>query len=181
MKKAFTLIELVIVIVVVGILAAAIIPRLRTNPVSEASIDLLSKIRYTQHLSMVDDKYNASTTSWYKNRWQLVINNNSYSIVSDDNITYALNPFDKISTIEKIKLKGVSSITLSGGCDGKNIISFDYLGRPLIGSLSDTTSAYTVAGNNGELLTEICDINLTNGSKTVSIHIAPETGYTSIQ
>jgi type II secretory pathway pseudopilin PulG len=181
MKKAFTLIELVIIIVVVGILAATIIPRLRTSPVSEASIDLLSQIRYTQHLAMVDDKYDALNTSWYKNRWQLVITNNTYSILSDDNITYALNPFNKVSRIENIKLKGISSIALSGGCAGKTIISFDYLGRPLIGSLSDTTSSYTAEGYDGELLTTICTIKLTNGSKTVSIDISPETGYVSIQ
>ena len=49
MINAFTLIELVFVIVVVGVLAAAIIPRIQTNPVKEAAIQLLSHIRNTQH------------------------------------------------------------------------------------------------------------------------------------
>ena len=66
MLNAFTLIELVFVIVVVGVLAAAIIPRIQTNPVKEAAIQLLSHIRYTQHLAMVDDKYNSNDSAWFK-------------------------------------------------------------------------------------------------------------------
>ena len=61
MKKAFTMLELVFVIVVIGILAAAIIPSTRTNPAQEAAIQLLSDIRYTQHLAMIDDKYGQNT------------------------------------------------------------------------------------------------------------------------
>ena len=73
------MIELVFVIVVIGILAAVIIPSTRTNPVQEAAIQLLSHIRYTQHLAMVDDKYDASDTDWYKSRWQLVFSNSNFT------------------------------------------------------------------------------------------------------
>jgi len=72
MRKAFTMIELVFVIVVIGILAAVIIPNTKTNPVQEAAIQLASDIRYTQHLAMVDDKYDANETDWEKGRWQMV-------------------------------------------------------------------------------------------------------------
>ena len=91
MKKAFTMIELVFVIVVIGILAAVIIPSTRTNPLQEAAIQLLSDIRYTQHLAMVDDKYSANDANWEKGRWQMVFAftgaavdyNPSYTIFSD--------------------------------------------------------------------------------------------------
>lgn len=85
MKKAFTMIELVFVIVVIGILAAVIIPSTRTNPLQEAAIQLLSHIRYTQHLAMVDDKFNPSRTDdngdviWFKDRWQLTFASNTYT------------------------------------------------------------------------------------------------------
>ena len=79
MKKAFTMIELVFVIVVIGILAAAIIPSTRTNPLQEAAIQLVSHIRYTQHLAMLDDTYNRNDASWYKGRWQLVFSDSTYS------------------------------------------------------------------------------------------------------
>jgi len=72
MKKAFTMIELVFVIVVIGVLSAVILPNTKTNPVQEAAIQLVSHIRYTQHLAMVDDKFDATDGNWYKKRWQIV-------------------------------------------------------------------------------------------------------------
>lgn len=68
MRKAFTMIELVFVIVVIGILAAVIIPNTRTNPLQEAAIQLLSHIKYTQHLAMTDDTYDENDPNWYKKR-----------------------------------------------------------------------------------------------------------------
>ena len=90
MKKAFTMLELVFVIVVIGILAAAIIPSTRTNPLQEAAVQVLSHIRYTQHLAMMDDKYDATKANWYKERWQIIFRSNAgsdnlpaYTIFSD--------------------------------------------------------------------------------------------------
>ena len=96
MKKAFTMLELVFVIVVIGILAAAIIPSTRTNPLQEAAVQVLSHIRYTQHLAMMDDKYDANNfdstgaVKWYKERWQILFSSNgssggtmAYTIFSD--------------------------------------------------------------------------------------------------
>ena len=56
-KRAFTMIELIFVIVVVGILAAIMIPKLNRNASREAANQILTHIRYTQHLAMQDDKY----------------------------------------------------------------------------------------------------------------------------
>jgi len=92
MKKAFTLLELVFVIVVIGILAAAIIPRIYTNRIGEAAHQLVSHVRYTQHLAMSDDQYNSvdPQNDWYKNKWQIIFENTeksngeeSYTIYSD--------------------------------------------------------------------------------------------------
>ena len=90
MKKAFTMIELVFVIVVIGILAATILPSTKTNPLQEAAVQLVSHIRYTQHLAMVDDKFDMNDPNWYKKRWQLVFstgeftgNGQAYTIFSD--------------------------------------------------------------------------------------------------
>lgn len=90
LNTAFTMLELVFVIVVIGILAATIIPSTKTNPVQEAAVQVLAHIRYTQHLAMMDDKYNAADANWYKGRWQIIFydGNNSnnvpaYTIFSD--------------------------------------------------------------------------------------------------
>ncbi|WP_241855416.1 pilus assembly FimT family protein [Sulfurimonas xiamenensis] len=71
MKKAFSMIELVIAIVVIGILAVSIIPRIYSNRLQEAAEQVISHIRYTQHLAMVDDKFDAKNADWYKERWQI--------------------------------------------------------------------------------------------------------------
>jgi len=71
-KKAFTLIELIFIIVIMGILIAVIVPRVNSNKLDEAAIKLISDIRYTQHLAMVDDKFNKDSSNWFKERWRIV-------------------------------------------------------------------------------------------------------------
>ena len=88
MKKAFTMIELVFVIVVIGILAAVIIPRSRTNPLYEAATQLVSHIRYTQHLAMVDDKFNVTNNKWHLERWMLRFQENLVYTTLAPNNTY---------------------------------------------------------------------------------------------
>ena len=85
MKKAFTLIELIFVIVIIGILASIIGQTTKTNPLQEAATQLASHIRYTQHLALVDDRYNKhrkdknGNVIWYKERWQLVFSSSKYT------------------------------------------------------------------------------------------------------
>ena len=187
MKKAFTMLELVFVIVTIGILAVAIIPSTRTNPVQEAAVDLVSKIRYTQHLGMVDDKFDADNSTWMANRWQIVFsgtNNIEYSIthnnIDDGTVstkTYAKNPLNK-EDIKEISLndKYNVTVTLTGGCNAQTNIVFDHLGRPMTGDISNDSTAYI----SGQLMTAPCIITLTNGSESVDINIAQETGYARI-
>ena len=84
------MIELIFVLVVIGILIAVILPSTRRNPLQEAAVQLQSHIRYTQHLALVDDKFDASDSNWYKKRWQIVFSEGAeanyqpaYTIFSD--------------------------------------------------------------------------------------------------
>jgi len=113
MKKSFTLLELVFTIVVIGIISAAVIPRAKSGTLDEAATQVISHIRYTQHLAMVDDKFNSTVGSdWYQRRWQIFFSNTevgsnskwAYSIFSDkaggntgnpDVSEIAVNPLDK--------------------------------------------------------------------------------------
>ncbi|EDZ63243.1 protein containing Prepilin-type cleavage/methylation, N-terminal domain [Sulfurimonas gotlandica GD1] len=90
MKKAFTMIELVFVLVVIGILAAVMIPGMKSTKLREAAIQVVSHIRYTQHLAMIDDKFDSTDADWYKSRWHILFgssadteNKIAYSIFSD--------------------------------------------------------------------------------------------------
>ena len=86
-RKAFTLLELVFVIAIIGILVAAIIPRVKENSLQEAAHQLVSHIRYTQHLALNDDKYRSTDDEWYKKRWQLIF---SRAIKPDDDVGYTI-------------------------------------------------------------------------------------------
>lgn len=93
MKKAFTIMELVLVIVVVGILAAVITPRRYDTSIQEAIDQVLRHIRYTQHLAIIDDKYNDGDDDWYKGRWQIIfhkVSNNKSSKKPGDHIGYSV-------------------------------------------------------------------------------------------
>ncbi|MDD2906130.1 MAG: prepilin-type N-terminal cleavage/methylation domain-containing protein [Sulfurimonas sp.] len=130
LRAAFTMLELVFVIVVIGVLAAAIIPNTRTNPVQEAAIQLVSHIRYTQHLAMMDDKYNAADLNWYKGRWQIIFydGNNSnyvpaYTVFSDafGTSTYSGNP-----NVGEIAIDPQNpNVLMSGGYSGS--VSLDVI------------------------------------------------------
>ena len=169
MKKAFTMLELVFVLIVIGILSVFLIPRFGDKPLYQATAELVSQIRYTQHLAMVDDKLDKNNNSWYKNRWQIQFDDNKTSIVSDNGATYAKNPLDS-TDIHNIDFQTKYGVTIAP-C--YNSIAFDHLGRP-IANQTGATSPY--AG----LLTSDCDITLSKGGESKTITLTPETGYVRV-
>ena len=68
---AFSMLELVMVIVVLGILATLAIPRMARDLRQEAADNILSAIRYTQHLALVDDKTDPFDPVWQKKMWRI--------------------------------------------------------------------------------------------------------------
>ena len=117
------MLELVFVIVVIGIIAAAIMPSTKSNTLQEAALQVASHIRYTQHLAMMDDKFysDPANSNWYKDRWQIHFSNTeasgnkwAYSIYSDftgdstgnpNGDEIAVNPLDR----SKVLTGGYSS------------------------------------------------------------------------
>lgn len=64
MKKAFTLLEIIFVVLVIGIISVVLVPKFNSIIVSEKVIKLIAKIRYTQHLAIIDNKYDTSDENW---------------------------------------------------------------------------------------------------------------------
>jgi len=126
MKKAFTMLELVFIIVVIGILAAAIIPNTRTNPLQEAAIQVLSHIRYTQHLAIMDDVYDTSDSEWFKQRWQIVFHN---SVSPDSDVAYTIfsdkGAYGGDASVGEIAKNPQDSSKLLSGGYGATILSTD--------------------------------------------------------
>jgi len=190
------MLELVFVIVVIGILAATVIPRLDRDNRFEAANQVLKHIKYTQHLAMTEDVYNDANVNWFLARWQIEFYGcGGYSVHSNSDLTVAApnaanneSAFDPqtgkrlwspnncampmaATDFEKVNLFGyfdVNNIGVSLGCLTQSI-SFDTLGRPY--------GRTTIDG----VLQANCDItlNFNNGAPEI-IRIHPETGYACI-
>ncbi len=191
-KKAFTMIEAIMVIVVMGIIAAVAIPRLENDSRQEASDQILSDIRYTQHLALTDDVTNPNNANWQRAFWSIRFVNNGgqwiYGIGSDKNYRgnfngneYAIDPLSglpmngnntagasNVSQRTQLFRKGVTGITFAG-CN--QTIGFDRLGRPHSGFNGSASPDYS------SRLVGICTIAFTHPNGNFTIQINPETGY----
>jgi type II secretory pathway pseudopilin PulG len=203
MKRfAFTMLELVFVIIVIGILAVLAMPSFNRHPLQEAAEQVAGHIRYTQHLAMVDDKYDPTDSLWFYKRWQIrfpyALGTYYYEVFRDedklgnsDAIEEAIDPLtserlgngdDAVGTIadnSSVNLtKKFGIIQVSGTCNtlsgaSYRPISFDSLGRPYEGVYSGVYSNAVPAGG--------CTIILkhqTDGNATITVH--PITGYVSV-
>jgi prepilin-type N-terminal cleavage/methylation domain-containing protein len=202
MKRfAFTLLELVFVIIVIGILAVLAMPNFRGNPLQTAAEQVASHIRYTQHLAMVDDKFDPSDPTWYIEKWQIRFRRHSsssvYAIFSDKNQLKningdepAIDPLTKIGMdglngwsagdlTKTYNIKGIDAgIVQSCFHDDASMVSanrgvfaFDNLGRPYWG-VSNATSSTEY------LMTSDCNLTLTNNEgESITVRVSAETGY----
>jgi prepilin-type N-terminal cleavage/methylation domain-containing protein len=128
MRYAFTILELVIVIVVIAVLAATVGPTFQRDTLAEAAHQVASHLRYTQHLAMIDNKYDSTDLQWYKARWQMFFTKAkgadyhwAYTVFSDsagghtgnpDLTEVAINPLD-------------STKLLTGGYSGNMITQYN--------------------------------------------------------
>ena len=206
-SRAFTMIELVMVIVVIGILAALAIPRMERDNRQEAADNILSAIRYTQHLALIDDKTDPFDGNWQQKLWMIQFfgGNNAYYIIgSDTNKNGSISKTE--SAIDPANGKymhntggfaaaaannespniflghkyGINAVSNSGGCTSKHI-AFDHLGRPFSGLRVTPTG--TLAGNDyAKYMTDDCNLtfSFTGGEDNLTIIIPKETGYAYI-
>ena len=211
MKKAFTLLELVFVIVVIGILAATIIPNTRTNPVQEAAIQLVSHIRYTQHLAMMDDRFDSTDATWFQTLWQIRFTAGilplpgqvAYGIFSDTDKNQAPTLGGNVAVDPQSGLLMTGGVTNALPYSDDRVLKKANLGMTYgITSVtfgSECNDAMRIAFDNlgrpiegdissANLITDLkyitgtCQITISNGTNPDAvILIEPETGYTHIQ
>jgi len=117
-KSAFSMMELVFVIVVVGILAAVFIPRFDRDNAGEAAYQLARHLRLAQHHALIYDEI--GTTKAYG----ITFNGLKYT-VSDgiSPVKDSLNRKD-LSNVDMAKDFGVTVLTPDSN------VTFDHMGRP---------------------------------------------------
>jgi len=178
-KSAFTLLELVFVIVIISIMTVVMMPKTNDEPARDAANQLKRHLQYAQHLAMVNDVFDDTDASWVSNKWSVHIEGTKYSVRrstdgTTGNYIYALDPASKkqLSTSTNITDLGdnftISAISSSCG----NIIMFDNLGRPYAFSTFSTDTDVKA----GRLTTD-CLISLTGDGTNSLFTIKKETGY----
>ena len=151
--NGFTMIELIMVIVLVGILAVVAAPKLgslEAYNVHRASYDLLEAIRYAQEQSMINSG---------ANDFQIAISGTGYTVTQSG--TSISNPLTGASGYTQDASEW-SGISLSGG----QTISFDHRGIP-----SCSATACSDPGDTSATIT------LSKSGETASITIEKFTGY----
>ncbi len=207
MKRfAFTMLELVFVIIVIGILAVLAMPDFKSNPLQQAAEQVASHIRYTQHLAMVDDKFDPTDPTWFQEKWQirfrLLMHENGYVIFSDsvtqranaNNAEMAIDPltgqringfdlYPAANLTASYDIKGdntgivQSCFTADGSLVTSNVGVFAF--DHLGRPYSGVSNAATAAQY---LMVNDCTLTLTNNSgQSAVITVRPETGYVSVR
>lgn len=186
------MLELIIVIVVAGVLAVTVIPRLERNRLHAAVQQVARHLRYTQHLAMVDDMYDATKPLWYKAMWRISFRSHNCYVVSS-NTDFGLN-YDRNESATDPLTKtllysdtdcvqessdnhdmflsdkyGIDSIEFENTCGNNRFIAFDHLGRP-----------HKTLGSINDLVSSECKITLHTGTRKGVISIMPETGYVRV-
>lgn len=205
-KPAFTMIEMIMAIIVIGILAAVALPNLSRDIRQEAGDNILSAVRYTQHLALIDKKQRFNDNKWQKMLWHLrfsrydeekshfyTISSNMDKNTNVDKIETAIDPStgkyfyhlggdstldesDESPSIFITKKYGIKSIKFEGGCKDGRLIAFDHLGRPHVGIYGGSNDYHTYMKTACTLTFDFADSDL----KPLSINILPETGYAFI-
>ncbi len=197
-RRAFTMLELVFVIVVLGILAVAIIPQMDRDNIGEAAYQVARHVRLAQHYALVEDRFENTTPAndWRKTMWRIAFRDGEcYSVYADRDGSggipaeseRAVDPMTKewvwsnTSCSDSVdganeevllwKKYGVSGVTVCGG--GLKNIAFDNMGRP--GRIS--------GGANGTMifLNADCDIGITtNDGNSATVRVHQDTGFVEV-
>lgn len=173
MKKAFTMVELVFIIVIVGIIAMVALPKFKTSRLYEGRDEIINKLRYTQHLALLDDKFKIDDAAWASNNWSMEFDikpkASTYTIKSSGK--EAIDPANPRLKLKDMNLGKEFGIDFGDNTCG-TLISFDSSGRASKGLPNNNPYSNIIDG-----CCTIELIDLSNKKQTSIIEIYGETGY----
>jgi hypothetical protein len=114
MKKAFSLLEILLIISLLGFLYTAFIPKTRVNKIDELTNRLVLQLKQVRYQALIDNKYNDLDVYWHKKRWTFKffrcrkdVGGMYYSIYSDNNASG--HPSIEDSLKDSLNLKNIYS------------------------------------------------------------------------
>lgn len=177
MKKAFSLLELLLIISLLGFLYTAFIPKTKINKIDELTNRLILYLKQTRYQSLINDKYNEEDQYWHKKRWTLKffrcrkdVGGIYYSIYSDNNTSG--HPSIEDTLKDSLSLKNIYS---TNHCK-ENInnskyvlISKNFNIKTVLISCNETSSLGQLSfGANGKIYSRLS--NIPNDSNSYEIN-----------
>jgi prepilin-type N-terminal cleavage/methylation domain-containing protein len=167
-RFGFTLVEILIVIVILGIVSAVIVPQIGNRDDlrgAAAARIVMSDLIYAQNLGI-----SRQQTHYVR------FGANTYSIYTVPTggtpITHPVNKSPYTVNFGSTGSNGLTStVVTSRSFDGQATLAFDELGTPY--SYNSTTTAFTPLANDGTIV-------LTTGSYALTISVEPFTGEISV-
>lgn len=206
-KPAFTLLELVFVIVVLGIIVSMAMSRMDRDLKQEAADSILSNIRHTQHLALMDNKHMFNNPNWQQRFWKIMFSTCSngdhfFRVGSDDDMDSGGSFEESEAATDPLSGKPlyladngdcsdatVSSemfigkkfgVTVANGLTGTGCAGIKHIGFDHLGRPHVSFGA-SATPNYGSYMATQCTFRFTmSDGDTFDINIAPETGYATI-
>ena len=175
MKKAFTLLELVFVIVIAGILAFVLIPKSSDTKLLESANQLISHIRYAQQLALNNDQFDPNDKNWYKKMWRIEFESNgTYKVWRGADATSNKIAPDPANPGQKLK-----DVQLKRGIIAKanKKVIFDELGRVYSEQAANKSYENKIDTNTTIKLCKGSASSDCIGKERIELSIEPETGY----
>lgn len=175
MKKAFTLLELVFVIVIAGILAFVLIPKSSDTKLLESANQLISHIRYAQQLALNNDQFDPNDENWYKKMWRIEFESNgTYKVWRGNEAKSNKIAPDPANPGQKLK-----DVQLKRGIIAKanKKVIFDELGRVYSEQAATKSYEHKIEQNTTIKLCKGSASSDCTGKERIELSIEPETGY----
>ncbi len=198
MKKSFSTLEIIIVVVLIAVITTAILPRINISKLHLATDKMIFYLNYTRYIAMLDNKYKLDDTEWEKKRWTLKFQHCSnekdglyfvvYSDTSGGTAHFKKNETLKDPLNNKYLYSGYDCISSSN--ESSEVLLTKQYGIKEVKISCNTTSTigqisfgydgkiYSQLGTNIQIITQPCTLTLKDNKDNFStINIEPNTGY----